>query len=179
MACFPTRRCWRTFTPTPPATGGALLDDAARSRAAAEQVEALSIKTPSLEASAAQLSGGTQQGRPRQVVARPSERPPAGRADARHRRRRQGGDPRDRGRPRGRRSGRRPRLLGLPSCSASAPRPRPRRGRPRCSPSADATPEGRHGGGDSEHLAGGSERGSPGAPSRSPALSFSSGSSSS
>ena len=33
----------------------------ARARAAAEQVDALSIKTPSLEASAAQLSGGTQQ----------------------------------------------------------------------------------------------------------------------
>jgi D-xylose transport system ATP-binding protein len=40
---------------------GVLLDGAARSRAAGEQVAALSIRTPSLEAPAAQLSGGTQQ----------------------------------------------------------------------------------------------------------------------
>jgi len=40
---------------------GPLLDDHARSRASLAQVEALSIRTPSLEARAGSLSGGTQQ----------------------------------------------------------------------------------------------------------------------
>ncbi len=40
---------------------GVLLDDAARSREARAQVEALSIKTPSLSARVGNLSGGTQQ----------------------------------------------------------------------------------------------------------------------
>jgi D-xylose transport system ATP-binding protein len=40
---------------------GALLDDDARTRASQEQVASLSIRTPSLEASAGNLSGGTQQ----------------------------------------------------------------------------------------------------------------------
>jgi D-xylose transport system ATP-binding protein len=40
---------------------GGFLDDAARARSAREQIEALAIKTPSLAARVAQLSGGTQQ----------------------------------------------------------------------------------------------------------------------
>jgi D-xylose transport system ATP-binding protein len=40
---------------------GALLDDGARTRASQDQVESLSIKTPSLDAPAGNLSGGTQQ----------------------------------------------------------------------------------------------------------------------
>jgi D-xylose transport system ATP-binding protein len=40
---------------------GALLDDASRSSAARSQVEALAIKTPSLESRVENLSGGTQQ----------------------------------------------------------------------------------------------------------------------